>query len=169
MSENEISIPELMSAAHMTRGTVLRVLTDNAIEPLRTFDRKGLGALRFYPRDVALPLMMANVTGKVARPAMGMNANIDPKTGLTWAQLETKEKYLKLERERKLADRQDSHEWMQVSDALDIVKRYTDQIERVPEKVQSQAGLTSDQTRILTRLLDEARESAKTEIMKGTK
>ena len=85
------------------------------------------------------------------------SAGADPKPGLTWFQLKTKEEALARQRENRIADKIEKQEYMAASDVLELLSAFCNRLEQIPGKVKSELGLSDAHTKRIQKMLDEAR------------
>lgn len=89
-----------------------------------------------------------------------MASEKDSETGLSWFQAKMREDTLQKRRENELADQIMRESWVEVSYHLEILKSLTEALDRIPEKLKSEFGLTEQQQARAQQVLDDARTDA---------
>lgn len=164
MKSAEYTVQQLAEIAGCDRESAKKWLRLEGVEPVATKDFGKRGKFKYYD-EKALEVVKSHCKRKPATNGEhGDQPNIDPETGLTWAQREVKERARALARANDLADKLKAKEWMSVAEHLRQLSAVISRIEQVPDKAKSELGLADSQGLGLRRMLDEARESAAVEI-----
>jgi phage terminase Nu1 subunit (DNA packaging protein) len=87
-------------------------------------------------------------------PAGETPANIDQRSGLSYAQLLTREKALEQERRNEEEQAVREKKWVLAADMCDILRMITNKLEQYPGRARSEAGLTDTQSGVIQKLMD---------------
>lgn len=167
-----ITIGDIEERTGVNRRTIEKYLSIAGVKPVETV----AGRFKYYDLDQCLSALEEKV--RKAKPTRSngaipksipkingdANPNIDPETGLTWAQKELKERARKLQRDNEAAEKLLSKELMKSSDHDRMFSALVSRLEQIPSKAQSELGLNPVQILGLRRMLDEARTVAAKEI-----
>lgn len=102
---------------------------------------------------------IAIITAHKSKKVEPDEANIDPKTGLTWFQAKQKEEVLEKRRENRIADKLEDKTYMLSADHHAILASMCSKLEQIPAKAKSEMGLSESHRAKLQRMIDEARDN----------
>jgi hypothetical protein len=132
--------------------------TGRAIEKEYQIDHRTLTKIREANGGLALDDPKLHEILKERKKAV--KSEKDPATGLSWFQAHMREATLQKRRENKLADEVMRENWVEFAYHLEILKSLTEALDRIPEKLKSEFGLTEPQQARVQQVLDDARTDA---------
>ncbi len=153
------SINELAKLTGRCPRFIIKRLDQEGLAPISEED-KGGKSFRLWDKKKAIKAL----EDKPAARSGKRGSNIDPKTGLTWSQLRTREQALQIQRKNQRAEKLDSEELMPTAMHHQVLSIISSQLEQLPSKARSELGLNDVQAKALTRMVDEARSQAAVKI-----
>lgn len=125
------------------------------------------GKHRKYDKGKGLEIIRRHAEPSRHRAQQNRDANIDPETGLTWAQKKLKEEAQALERENRIAERLENKTYIDAVECYETLSQLCRKLDQIPSKARSMFGLTAAVEKGLQQLIDDAREAAAKQIETG--
>ena len=147
-----VSPPQIAALTGADVNTVRKWLAIEGVEPIRRDNHK-----LYYDQAAAVAAVEGHIRTSTKRN--DTTPNIDPETGLTWAQKKTREEAREKQRENDIEDALASKMLMPTAKAQEVFSQVIDRIEHVPGRLASE-GLGSDWVLKLRKMLDECRVEA---------
>jgi hypothetical protein len=141
-------------------ATVRKYIQLEGIEPVRVHGRTN-GAIKYYDLETVRAAVEPHIQKHMSHDT---TPNIDPETGLTWAQKERRERARALQAENDKAEAIESHEMLYTAQHFDTIRAIVESLERIPAKLQGKLGLTPEQAAVVREMLDTARTEAAAKI-----
>lgn len=159
-TRSELNIQQFHDLTGADRAAIKKWFAEAGLESVRMEILAG-NEVHFYDRDKGLAIIEPKTR---KREQKATSANIDPETGLTWAQRKSKEEGRRIKLINDEKERQISRKWITQDENLRRIRAITGKLEQLPGKFKSQFAISDAQTEGLRRMLDEAREGAAQEI-----
>jgi hypothetical protein len=152
----------MVHATGMTRQTIAQHLDTLGIDPVET---RQNGRVKRYPMEALEQIRpLKRKSAHKGDPLAGGSENIDPDTGLTWAQARMREETLEKRMAREDEERRQSDEWIDAESHSEALASIVSRLEQLPGRFRSELGLSDAQEVALRRALDQIRNEAAEEV-----
>ena len=163
MSAKSYSLRELSRLTGATPRTVRKALEVEGIVRVKgKFPEQALERIKPHLKHYDGP----PAEEAPAIPSGETAANIDQASGLSYAQLLTREKALATQRANEEEEAIRQGKWMLATDVYDMFKMMADKMEQLPGRIRSDAGLNDIQAAVVQRLIDDIRNAMADQIEK---
>lgn len=134
------------------------------LEGLQPVKRKDMGNrdVCYYDQKKALRLLLPHL--KQQERHRQKEKNLDPETGLTWAQRKMREEAIEKARANRIADKLEGNVYLTWENHHKILSAMMKKLDQAVDKSKSELALTDHQALRLRRIFDDARKEASAEV-----